>query len=115
MCVLLRCARAASVRCRSDGEPGLGRTSYSNWLHLASTARYHLRDYVPRILDLVVEYWAQHLEQVVPLLEQVASDAQSPCGPSLPRALPLLLASWRRLPRTCRRMRSRPLLAMKLG
>ena len=46
-----------------DGEPGLRESVLQQLASLASTARYHLRDYVPRILDLVVEYWAQHLEQ----------------------------------------------------
>ena len=77
-----------------DGEPGLRESVLQQLASLASTARYHLRDYVPRILDLVVEYWAQHLEQVVPLLEQVASaNAQEPMRPFATRALPLLLAS----------------------
>lgn len=77
-----------------DGEPGLRESVLQQLASLASTARFHLRDYVPRILNLVVDYWACHLEQVVPLLEQVAAaNNQGPMRPFATRALPLLLAS----------------------
>ena len=74
-------------------EPGLRESVLLQLAALAAIVRHHLRDWLPRIFELVVDYWAEHLEQVVPLLEEIATSVSEHLAALVPRALPLLLAS----------------------
>ena len=55
--------------------------------------KYHLAPYLPNIFDIICEFWAEHLEYILHLVEEIARSAPDEVAVYLPRLMPLLLST----------------------
>lgn len=74
-------------------EPGLRESILLQIASLAATVGSHLLEWLPRIFGLIVEYWHEHLRQIAPLLEELATAKGENLEKLTPRIFPLLLES----------------------
>ncbi|CAM9623049.1 unnamed protein product [Chrysoparadoxa australica] len=66
---------------------------------LVRIVRQHIRGFLSTIFELVVTYWDDHMEQVVPLAEEMALSVYDEFKAYVPLLLPLILTSLETLPR----------------
>lgn len=60
---------------------------------LVAIASYHIMQYLPDIVDILCDFWRDHLEYVLEIVQQVASKMTTAFILHLPTLLPLLLSS----------------------
>ena len=55
--------------------------------------RYHLIPYLPQLFEIIIDYWYEHLEHILALVEEVSATASDAFGGYVTTVLPLLLSS----------------------
>jgi len=73
--------------------PGLRESLLQQLSQLANIVQYHLIPYLPALFEIIQDYWAQHLEHILQLVEDVAATASDAFGSYVTTVLPLLLSS----------------------
>lgn len=73
--------------------PGLRESLLQQLAQLVAIVRYHITVYLPGIFDIVRDYWDEHLEHILCLVEEIALTAADAFSPYVTVVLPLLLAS----------------------
>lgn len=73
--------------------PGLRESLLQQLSELAQIVQYHLAPYLPALFDIIKEFWGQHLEYVLVLVESIAKTASDAFGVYVTVVLPLLLSS----------------------
>jgi FKBP12-rapamycin complex-associated protein len=74
-------------------EPGMRESLLLQLAGLTRIVKVHLHMFLPRIFDLVCDYWNDHTEQVLVLVEEMAVSVREKFRPFVPRLMPLLLKS----------------------
>jgi hypothetical protein len=75
--------------------PGLRESLLQQLSQMVSIVQYHITSYLPTIFDIVKDYWEEHLEHILSLVEEIAvtaTDAFTSPG-YMDIILPLLLSS----------------------
>ena len=75
-----------------SSEPGMRESLLLQLAGLTRIVKVHLH-VSPRIFDLVCDYWNDHTEQVLVLVEEMAVSVREKFRPFVPRLMPLLLKS----------------------
>ena len=75
------------------GPHGLRESIIQQLAQLAETVQYHFSAFLPMVLDIVCEFWTEHLEYILLLVEQIAEAAPDDLVVFLPRLMPLILSS----------------------
>ena len=60
---------------------------------LVLIAGYHINPYLTNIVEILYDYWNDHLEHVLAIVQQVAMKTSDSLTDHLPTLLPLLLSS----------------------
>ena len=60
---------------------------------LVLIAGYHINPYLTNIVEILCDYWNDHLEHVLAIVQQVAIKTSDSLTDHLPTLLPLLLSS----------------------
>ena len=55
--------------------------------------QYHLIPYLPQLFDIIIDYWHEHLEHILALVEEVSATASDAFNGYVTTVLPLLLSS----------------------
>jgi serine/threonine-protein kinase mTOR len=74
-------------------EHGLRESIIQELAVLASIVKHHLRPFLSPIFDLICDYWSDHIEQCVTLVEKLAVYMREDFRLYVPKVLPWLLAS----------------------
>lgn len=72
-------------------EAGLREVLLQQLGSLSGIVKQHIRAFLPQMFEIVVDYWDENQEQVVPLVEEMALNLKEAFRPFAPRLLPLLL------------------------
>ncbi|RYH28611.1 DUF3385 domain-containing protein [archaeon] len=72
---------------------GLRESILQQLSQLVAIIGHYITPYLPAILDILKEYWSEHLEHVLAIVQQVAITASDTFSSYLPTLLPLLLSS----------------------
>jgi hypothetical protein len=73
--------------------PGLRESLLQQLSTLVSIVQYHITVYLPDIFDIIHDFWFDHLEQILYLVEEIAITASNQFGTYFTIVLPLLLSS----------------------
>ena len=73
--------------------PGLRESLLQQLSQLASIVQYHLIPYLPALFEIIKDYWIEHLEHILQLVEDVAATSSDAFGSYVTVVLPLLLSS----------------------
>jgi len=73
--------------------PGLRESLLQQFSQLVSIVQYHITVYLPSIFEIIHDYWFEHLEQILYLVEEIAVTASHQFGSYFTVVLPLLLSS----------------------
>ncbi len=60
---------------------------------LVAITGQHIAPYLPSIIDILKDYWAEHLEYILSIVQQIAITTAETFTAFLPLLLPLLLSS----------------------
>jgi phosphatidylinositol kinase/protein kinase (PI-3 family) len=71
--------------------PGLRESLLQQLSELAQIVQYHLAPYLPALFDIIRDYWDQHLEHILALVENIAKTASDAFSGYVTVVLPLLL------------------------
>lgn len=75
------------------GGPGLRESLLQQFSTLVSIVQYHISVYLPAVFEIIHDFWFEHLEQVLILVEDIAVAASNQFGSYFTEVLPLLLSS----------------------
>lgn len=73
--------------------PGLRESLLQQLSQLANIVQYHLIPYLPALFEIIQDYWSQHLEHILQLVEDIAVTCSDAFGSYVTTVLPLLLSS----------------------
>lgn len=60
---------------------------------LASIVKYHLAPYLPKLFDIIIEYWTVHVEHILNIVESIATHVSDELVAYVPKIIDLLLSS----------------------
>ena len=73
--------------------PGLRESLLQQLSQLLFIAQHHILPYLPSLFEIIHDYWNEHLEQVLYLVEEIASNGTDSFDTYVTTVLPLLLSS----------------------
>jgi len=73
--------------------PGLRESLLQQLAKLVSIVEYHIAPYLSTLFDIIHDFWAEHLEYVLNLVEMIAVSAADSFSSYITIVLPLLLSS----------------------
>lgn len=73
--------------------PGLRESILQQLSQLVAITGQHIAPYLPSIIDILKDYWADHLEYILSIVQQIALTSANTFSTFLPLLLPLLLSS----------------------
>jgi len=73
--------------------PGLRESILLQLSQLVAITGQYIAPYLPSIIDILKDYWAEHLEYILSIVQQIALTTAETFTAFLPLLLPLLLSS----------------------
>jgi tetratricopeptide (TPR) repeat protein len=73
--------------------PGLRESLLQQLSQLVSIIQFHVVPYLPTLFDIIKDYWDEHLEHVLALVQELSSTAFESVAPFIVKILPLLISS----------------------
>jgi FKBP12-rapamycin complex-associated protein len=73
--------------------PGLRESLLQQFVLLTSIVHHNVAPFLPALFEIIRDYWSEHLEHILILVEEIAATATDAFWNYIPIVLPLLLSS----------------------